>query len=142
MTFRLPLMLLALAPAFAAAADWRVYDEGPALQLAIDAASVWHDKGRVHFVNQERFTERQRSKELAIDYHIRRLEGWAECNRQRYAFVSAGYYRLDGKSVYAQMFPLPEYDWAWQDVDRGSVAAAMFAEVCRLARTAHSKKTP
>lgn len=132
---------LALSASCAAASNWLVYEDGPALQLAIDPSSIWREKGRVHFVNQERFTQRQSSTPLAISYHIRRLSGWADCRTQRYVFVGANYYTAAGRNVYSQMFPLPEYDWVWQDVEPGSVASAMLREVCRLERTAPLKKS-
>jgi hypothetical protein len=135
------LLSLCLASAPVLADNWLVYEDGQALQLAIDPASIWRENGRIHFVNQERFTLRQQDAKLGISYHIRRLSGWADCSRYRYAFVGANFYTASGKNVYTQMFPLPQYDWAWQAVDQGSVAAAMMREVCRLGRNAPTKKT-
>lgn len=134
------LLSLCLASTPVLADNWLVYEDGAALQLAIDLASIWRENGRIHFVNQERFTLRQKDAKLGISYHIRRLSGWADCSKYQYVFVGANFYTASGRNVYTQMFPLPEYDWAWQPVDQGSVAAAMMREVCRLGRTAQSKK--
>ena len=123
------------------AADWRVYQAGPALELAVDADSIVRDaEGWTVFVNQERFTEMRRDEALKIRYRIRRTEGRADCTGYRYLFLSASYFSGSGQPVYSQMFPLQRYKWTWQPVYEGSVADAMMRTVCTLARNAPSKK--
>jgi hypothetical protein len=136
-------LLLALVslPVLAADADWGVYQQGSALELAMDRNSIWVEKdGLVHFVNQERFSERQYDKATDIKYHIRRTSGYASCSKQQYAFVGFEYADKRGSQLYSTMFPVQRFAWKWQSVAPGSVAETMLQVVCYLAKTAPHKK--
>lgn len=140
-----PFLALACAlfslPALAAEADWGVYQQGSALELAMDRNSIWPEKdGLIHFVNQERFSERQYDKSTDIQYYLRRTTGYADCARQRYALVGLEYASKTGRHLYSTMFPLQRFAWNWQQVEQGSVANTMLQVVCYLAKTAPHKK--
>ncbi|WP_293765049.1 surface-adhesin E family protein [uncultured Aquitalea sp.] len=135
------LFLLASLPAVAQTADWVVYQQGDALELSLDRRAVWVEKdGLVHFVNQERFAERQTDKATSVQFNIRRTEGYADCKRQQYVFVGLEYYSRNNKHLYSTMFPVPRYAWKWQPVYQGSVADTMLENVCNIAQTAPRKK--
>jgi hypothetical protein len=142
MKLRISLLLaLAAAPALAETADWGVYQQGSALELAMDRNSIWVEKdGLVHFVNQERFSERQYDKATDIKYYIRRTTGYADCARQQYVFVGFEYASKSGRQLYSTMFPVQRFAWKWQPVEAGSVADTMLQVVCYLAKTAPHKK--
>jgi len=134
-------MALAAMPALANDADWGVYQQGSALELSMDRNSIWLEKdGLVHFVNQERFSDRQYDKATDIEYYIRRTTGYADCSRQQYVFVGFEYASKHEKQLYNTMFPVPRYAWKWQSAEPGSVAATMLQVVCYLAKTAPHKK--
>lgn len=131
-----------LAPALAApVADWAVYRQGEALELAVDLNAIWREDGLIHFVNQERFAERQYEKGYDVKFHIRRTTGYADCARYQYAFVSSDYYTASNKHVWSTMYPLQRYSWTWQPVYEDSVADAMMRVVCAAGKTASSKKS-
>ncbi|HJV06739.1 MAG TPA: surface-adhesin E family protein [Chromobacteriaceae bacterium] len=136
------LFLAALtAPALAAQADWVVYQRGSALELAVDRQSIWLEKdGLVHFVNQERFSERQYEKGYRFAFDIRRTDGYADCSKNQFALVGSSYYTRNNQHIFSSMFPLQRYAWTWQPVYDGSVADAMLQVVCAAAKTAPRKK--
>jgi hypothetical protein len=113
-------------------ADWRVYQSGAALELSLDRNALWSEPdGLVHFVNQERFTQRQYDKHYQVNFWIRRTTGYADCKQYRYVFVSTDFYTDTNRHVWSTMYPVPRYDWKWQPVYRDSVAGAMMDLVCR-----------
>jgi hypothetical protein len=142
MKTRISLLLALLSlPAMAAEPDWGVYQQGSALELAMDRNSIWVEKdGLVHFVNQERFSERQYDKATDIKYFIRRTSGYASCSKQQYTFVGFEYADKRGRQLYSTMFPVQRFAWKWQSVEQGSVADTMLQVVCYLAKTAPHKK--
>ncbi|WP_230370481.1 hypothetical protein [Paludibacterium denitrificans] len=105
------LFLAALtAPALAAQADWVVYQRGSALELAVDRQSIWLEKdGLVHFVNQERFSERQYEKGYRFAFDIRRTDGYADCSKNQFALVGSSYYTRNNQHIFSSMFPLQRY---------------------------------
>ncbi|OWY38657.1 hypothetical protein CEK28_11200 [Xenophilus sp. AP218F] len=118
-------------------ADWVAYQDGQALQLAIDANSLWMEKdGLVHFVNQERFDKARYEKAYRLNYNIRRTNGYADCKQYQYVFVSSEYFDKNNKHLFSTMFPVPRYAWKWQPVYDGSVAAAMMKVICDAAGAA------
>ncbi|EEG09271.1 surface-adhesin E family protein [Pseudogulbenkiania ferrooxidans] len=135
------LAALALSAQAAPLADWSVYRQGEALELAVDLASIWREDGLIHFVNQERFAERQYEKGYDVNFHIRRTTGYADCAKYRYAFVSSAYYTASNRHVWSTLYPLPRYSWTWQPVYENSVADAMMRVVCAAGKTASSKKS-
>jgi hypothetical protein len=106
MKTRISLLLALLSlPAMAAEPDWGVYQQGSALELSMDRNSIWVEKdGLVHFVNQERFSERQYDKATDIKYFIRRTSGYASCSKQQYTFVGFEYADKRGRQLYSTMF--------------------------------------
>ncbi|GGY21597.1 surface-adhesin E family protein [Paludibacterium paludis] len=138
-----PCLTLLAGTAFAAPmSDWVVYQQGSALELAVDRNAIGLDKdGLVRFVNQERFAERQHDKDHDVDFHIRRVEGVADCNKATYAFTSVSFYSKSNRHVWSQMYPVPRYAWRWEPVVSGSVAHAMMRQVCTLARSAPKTRT-
>jgi len=142
MKIRISLLLaLAATPALADSADWGVYQEGSALELSMDRNSIWSEKdGLVHFVNQERFSERQYDKPTDIKYYLRRTTGYADCAKQQYVLVGLEYAGKNGRHLYSTMFPVQRFAWKWQPVEEGSVAETMLQVVCYLAKTAPHKK--
>jgi len=137
----IPVLLALMAlPAAAFDAQWQVYQQGSALELAMDRASLWSESdGLVHFVNQERFAQRQYDKNYQVNYFIRRTTGYADCQQYRFVFVSTDFYSASNQHVWSTMYPLPRYAWKWQPVYPDSVAAAMMALVCT--NPAPSKKS-
>lgn len=136
------LPLLMVIPAVAGEPDWVVYQRSSALELSVNRDAIWVEKdGLIHFVNQERFSEYRVEKYYRLKYHIRQLEGYADCRNRQYAFVGSTYYSDTGKHLFSSMFPLPKHAWKWQPVSQdGSVADSMLGRVCTLARTAPHKK--
>ena len=127
-------LLAAVAlPALAAdrLADWQVYQRGPALELALDRNAIWQEPdGLVHFVNQERFSNRQYDKHYQVNFWIRRTTGYADCRQYRYVLVSTAFYRDSNRHVWSTMYPVPRYNWKWQPVYQDSLAGAMMDLVC------------
>ena len=142
MKLRISLLLaLAATPALAETADWGVYQQGSALELAMDRNSIWVEQdGLVHFVNQERFSERQYDKATDIKYYIRRTTGYADCAKQQYALVGLEYAGKNNRHLYSSMFPVQRFAWNWQPVYQNSVADTMLQVVCYLAKSAPHKK--
>ena len=142
MKTRISLLLALLSlPAMAAEPDWGVYQQGSALELSMDRNSIWVEKdGLVHFVNQERFSERQYDKATDIKYYIRRTSGYADCAKQQYALVGLEYAGKNDRHLYSSMFPVQRFAWSWQPVYQNSVADTMLQVVCYLAKSAPHKK--
>jgi len=134
MTMRLPalcLSVLVALPAFSASADWRVYDQGAGMELALDHKSLWVEPdGLVHFVNQERFSRPVFAKTYQVWFSIRRTTGYADCRQARYALVSTDLYNDNNRHVWSTMYPQPRYAWKWQSITEESVAASMVNIVC------------
>jgi len=125
------LSLLAVFPAFAATADWQVYDRGAGMELALDHNALWAEPdGLVHFVNQERFTRPVYAKTYKVWFSIRRTTGYADCRQARYALVSTDLYNDNNRHVWSTMYPQPRYAWKWQSISEESVAASMINIVC------------
>ncbi len=145
MKSRIAVSLLLAANAASAAApmsDWVVYQRGSALELAVDRNAITVDKdGLVRFVNQERFDKRQFDKANDVEFYIRRIEGFADCTKASYAFVSVSYYNKNNRHVWSQMFPVQRHSWQWNSVEQGSVAHAMLYQVCLFARNAPKTRT-
>ncbi|GHD78122.1 hypothetical protein ACFSQE_06010 [Vogesella fluminis] len=121
--------------------EFQVYQSGTGLELSLELATIANvNDGLVRFVNQERFSERKTQKELGIRYHIRRLEGRADCNARQYAFIGASYWTASGQHVYTQMFPLQRFNWTFVPVVADSTADTMLRLVCQLAPNAPSLK--
>jgi hypothetical protein len=132
-TWPIPALICLIAlPAMAdGTANWQVYQQGAALELAMDQNSLWSESdGLVHFVNQERFAQRRFDPHYKVYYSIRRTTGYADCQRYQYVFVSTDLYSADNKHTWSTLYPLPRYDWKWQPVYQDSVAAAMMNLVC------------
>lgn len=133
MTLRSVAALFALfaLPAVAATADWQVYQQGAALELALDRNATWAESdGLVHFVNQERFAKRLFDKHYQVWFSIRRTTGYADCQRMQYVLVSTDFYSDSNRHVWSTMYPVPRYAWKWQPVMEDSVAASMIKLVC------------
>jgi hypothetical protein len=112
-------------------ADWQVYQQGPALELSIDRNAIWQTPdGLAHFVNQERFTQRQYDKHYQVYFWIRRTTGYVDCKQYQYVLVSTDFYTDANRHVWSTMYPLPRYAWKWQPVYQDTLAAAMIDLVC------------
>ena len=121
--------------------NYQVYQTGEALELSLDVSSIANvNDGLVRFINQERYGERNTEKDLNIQYHIRRLEGRADCKNNQYAFINASYWTKRGTHVYTQMFPLQRFNWTFAAVIPDSTAETMLRLVCKLAPDAPSLK--
>ncbi|PTU64084.1 hypothetical protein DB032_03705 [Chromobacterium sp. Panama] len=128
---------LALPAQAEPAADWVAYQDGKALQLAIDGNSLWLGQdGLVHFVNQERFDKIQYEKSYKLKFNIRRSVGYADCGKYQYVFVSSDYFDRNNKHLFSTLFPVPRHAWKWQPVYNGSVADAMMKVICEAAGAA------
>lgn len=132
------LALLLLAP-LAHADDWRVYQSGSELELAIDSSTIWREDNLVHFNHQERFAKKQHEKGYEVDYYIRRTEGLADCALSQYVFIASYYFGRNNEHVWSTMYPVPKYAWKWLPVYQGSVADKMLTLICDLGRSAPNK---
>jgi hypothetical protein len=118
-------------PVVAQTADWQVYQQGTALELALDRQSVWSESdGLVHFVNQERFANAQFDSHYKVNFSIRRTTGYADCKRFQYVLVSTDFYDANNRHVWSTLYPVPRYNWKWNPVYQDSVADAMMELVC------------
>lgn len=118
-------------------AEWRTYQYGKELELALDlnALSIKKD-GLIHFVNQERFARPQFDPHYQVDFAIRRLHGYVDCARARYALVSADFYSASNRLVWSSLFPLSRHAWQWKMARQDTVAHEMVIAVCRAAQSA------
>jgi hypothetical protein len=125
-------LAVAALPVFAGRlSDWQVYQRGAALELALDHNAIWMEPdGLVHFVNQERFTQRQYDTHYQVYFSIRRTTGYADCKQYRYVLVSTDFYSDTNRHVWSTMYPVPRYNWKWQPVYQDSLAGAMMDLVC------------
>ncbi|MDF0606002.1 surface-adhesin E family protein [Neisseriaceae bacterium TC5R-5] len=134
------LLLCCATPLYADTPNWVVYQEGGALQLAIDANSLWLEQdGLVHFVHQERFSKKRFEKAYRLSYNIRRTRAYADCKNYQFVFVSSDYFDRKEKRLFSTLFPVPRHSWKWQPVYDDSVAAAMMKVVCDAAGAATTK---
>lgn len=129
----LALVALSAAMPALAAERWQTYQRGPAVELAVDAASFSYEGKLLKFAHREVFQKEQKDPSFNVRFYTRKNIALVDCDRDVYTFISSDFLDRDGKVVWATMFPLPDYLRKFHTVPDGSVAAAMIDTACSLA---------